>query len=188
MRSRKKIGMTPAEIASEIRAEIIRSGGLDVSVIVGGLEDDEEDDDDDADNDDAELEDNKEGEQLDKFDLRNSDGKEGRSSRRRSRRRPVLYWIDGLGNLKVSTYAAFGSESPFLWGLLDRKNEELKTQYSFPQGFRNLCDVKKGLKIIEDCWQILQKRSFQELVSCHSTECLAYHDEDEDDDVDGKNE
>ena len=78
--------------------------------------------------------------------------------------KPVLYWLDDVGSLKQTSYAAHGPETPFLLSMLDQRKLDLtkisdSSLVDVDQDSRIVSDPQLAKTVTQECWKQLQKRS-----------------------------
>jgi len=65
--------------------------------------------------------------------------------------KPALYWLDEVGAMQHASYAAHGTEFPFIFSFLDRAIGT--SSKSVKLGMR------EGIEAIRSCWKIINKRT-----------------------------
>lgn len=72
-------------------------------------------------------------------------------------RKPILLWLDQVGSLKEVAYSTHGGYTPFILGIIDRKNHENSVLQS---------SMESTIDVVKSCWEELRKRASLDMSKC----------------------
>jgi 20S proteasome alpha/beta subunit len=74
-----------------------------------------------------------------------------------STKKPLLLWLDQVGSIKEVAYSTHGGYTPFILGMIDRKNHETSVLHS---------SMDSSVDVVKSCWVELRKRSSLDVSKC----------------------